>query len=90
MAELFLNSNVLDLLAEFSSLIHKELTKLAEIAWDLSAEFRQFGTNKISSEFSRKIVAENSAKKNLSILSESVIFVWKCTVSDKNDNFFVN
>ena len=55
--------------------IHKELTKLAEMALDLSAEFRQFGTNKKSTELSRKIVAENSAKKNLSILSEFVIFV---------------
>ena len=40
--------------AEFSSLIHKELAKLAEMALDLSAEFRQFGTNKISSEFWRQ------------------------------------
>ena len=30
----------------FCGLIDKELTKLAEIALDLSAEFRQFGTDK--------------------------------------------
>ena len=59
------------------------------MALDLSAEFRQFDTNKKSAEFRSKIVAENSAKKtcpfclNLSFLSENA-------VSDKNDNFFVN
>ena len=42
-----------------NSLIHKELPKVAEMALDLSAEFRQFDTNKKSAEFSRKIVAEN-------------------------------
>ena len=72
-----------------SSLIHKELAEVSVMALDVFAEFRQYDTNKKSSEFSSKIVAENLAK-NLSILSEFVIFVWKWTVSDKNHNFVVN
>ena len=63
----------------FCSPIHKELTKLAEMALDLCAEFRQLGTNKKSAEFSRKIVAENSANNNLSFLS---VKMHMCSFSD--------
>ena len=45
----------------YYSLIHKEVTKVSEMALDFLAEFRKSYTNKISSEFSSKIVAENSA-----------------------------
>ena len=48
-----------------------QLTKLAEIALDLSAEFRQFGTKKKSAESSRKIAAKNSAKKK-------PVHFWNC------------
>ena len=56
----------------FCSLIHKELMKLAEMALDLSAEFRQFATNKKCAESSRKIVTENSAKR------KPGHFIWIC------------
>ena len=44
----------------------------SEMALDLSSEFRQFDSNKKSSEFSRKIVAENSAKKTCSLIHKEL------------------